>query len=257
MNQKVNTMKKGFTLIELMLAMTFISMLLLAIALTIVQIANIYNKGLITKEVNQSSRTVSDELSLAMRSSGSFSLDPSANSYVKIVGAGNTPVGGRLCTGQYSYIWNYGTALANQDTNRNFYNGSNPSGNSVISGGVTRYEISLVKVPDAGSSYCIPNGSGAYIKVNPVGAVELLRTGDHSLVLHNLTVASVLSGKDSLSSQQLYKVSYTIGTSAILALNADQSLCNGPDVQPPLVSDLNYCAVNQFTIVLRVVSGVN
>lgn len=240
--------KKGFTLIELMLAMTFISMLLLAIALTIVQIANIYNKGIITKEVNQSSRAVSDEFSLAMRSSGSFSLDPSAHNYV------NSPWGGRLCMGQYSYIWNYGKALANQDVDRNQYSGPNPSGNSVIAGGITRYEISLVKAPDAGGAYCVPNGGGVYPKINPANTVELLRTGDHGLVLHHLTVTSVASGTDALSAQQLYKFSYTIGTSDIKALNSDQTLCSGPGVAG---SDLNYCVIDQFTIVLRVVSGVN
>jgi prepilin-type N-terminal cleavage/methylation domain-containing protein len=252
MNQKVNMItkrtQKGFTLIELMLAMTFISMLLLAIALTIVQIANIYNKGIITKEVNQTSRAISDEFSLAMRSSGSFSLDPSAHNYV------SSAWGGRLCVGQYSYIWNYGKALATQDVNRNQYSGPNTSGNSVTSGGVTRYEISLVKVPDAGGAYCVPNGGGVYPKINPANAVELLRTGDHGLVLHHLTVTSVASGTDALSSQQLYKFSYTIGTSDIKALNSDQTLCNGPGVPG---SDLNYCVIDQFTIVLRVVNGVN
>lgn len=254
MNQKVNQMKKGFTLIELMLAMTFISMLLLAIALTIVQIANVYNKGIITKEVNQSSRAVSDELSLAMRSSGSFSLDASAHAYVQQVGTDNKLIGGRLCMGQYSYIWNYGRALANLDTNRNQYAGPATAGNSVISGGVTRYEISFVKVPDAGGSYCVPNAGGVYPKIDPTSAVELLRTGDHGLVLHNLTVTSVPTGKDILSSQQLYRVSYTIGTPDVTAMNSDQTLCSGPGIPG---SDLNYCAVDQFTIVLRVVSGVN
>jgi type II secretory pathway pseudopilin PulG len=254
MSHKVNMMKKGFTLIELMLAMTFISMLLLAIALTIVQIANIYNKGIITKEVNQSSRAISDELSLAMRSSGSFSLNPSANQYVQNPATGGGYSGGRLCIGQYSYIWNYGKALSTQDTNRNQYTGPNTSGNTVITNGVTRYEISMVKVPDAGGAYCVPNGAGAYPKIDPTSAVELLRTGDHGLVLHNLTVTSAASGQDALSSQQLYTVSYTLGTADINALNSNQTLCSGPGVPG---SDLNYCAISQFTIVLRVVSGVN
>lgn len=245
MNQKANRQEKGFTLIELMLAMTFISMLLLAIALTIVQIANIYNKGIITKELNQTSRSVSDELSLAMRSSGHFSL---ATNYVQ------SSTGGRLCMGQYSYIWNYGKALATQDQARNLYSAAAPAGNSVIDGSTTRYEISLVKVPDAGGSYCVQNGSGGYPKIDPTNAVELLRTGDHGLVLHQLTVTSVAGGIDALSQQQLYTVSYTLGTSDINALNNTQTVCKGPGEAG---SDLNYCAVGQFTIVLRVVSGVN
>ena len=52
----------GFTLIELMLAMTFISVLLLAIAMTIIQIGTIYNRGVTLKEVSQAARSISDEL---------------------------------------------------------------------------------------------------------------------------------------------------------------------------------------------------
>ena len=93
---------KGFTIIELLLAMTFISALLLAIALTIVQVANIYNRGIILKEVNQTSRAISDELESSLRSSSTFSTEADDKRYV------NNQWGGRMCLGQYSYIWNYG-----------------------------------------------------------------------------------------------------------------------------------------------------
>jgi competence protein ComGC len=249
MNHKTNQQTtQGFTLIELILSMTFISILLLTIALTIVQIANIYNKGMITKEVNISSRTISTDLDQAIRASGSFSL---TNHYV------STSAGGRLCTGQSSYIWNYAGALSSQDTSRNKYSsGQNTAGNVVISGGVKRYEISLVKVPDSAASYCIPDGLGAYPLVNPVGAVELLRTGDHSLALHYVNVTTSPSVTDSLSAQQLYKVTYVLGTGDSNAVTGigDQILCKAPGVSG---ADNNYCNVQKFTIVLRVVSGVN
>jgi prepilin-type N-terminal cleavage/methylation domain-containing protein len=252
MNHRANIVtnrRSGFTLIELLLAMTFISVLLLTIALTIVQIANIYNRGIILKEVNQTSRSMSDELDDAMRGSSTFSIDPLARRYV------TNEWGGRMCLGQYSYIWNYGTALDNVDSNRNQYSGPNVSGNSVIdSNGTTRYEISLVKAPDAGGVYCIPNVSGAYPKVDPTGAVELLRRGDHSLMIHSFAVVSNATSKDALSSQQLYKITFTLGTDGLDALNADQSACKPPGEAG---SDLNYCAVQQFTLVIRVVSGVN
>lgn len=253
MNHKVKMTQKGFTLIELILAMTFISILLLTIALTVIQIANIYNKGIITKEVNQSSRAIADELNRSLRSSGNFSTKPGANKYVVQIGTDSKPLGGRLCVGQHSYVWNYGRALARKDANRNQYSGPSSSGNVVIESGVTRYEISFVKVADAGGALCVPGGSGKYPAVNPASAVELMRSGDHNLVLHNLTVNSFPSAKDVLSSQQLYKVSYNVGTSDIAALNNDQSLCKGPGEAG---SDLNYCSVSQFTLVLRVVSGV-
>lgn len=249
MSHEVNTMRRrGFTLVELLLAMTFISALLLAIALTIVQIANIYNRGIILKEVNQTSRAISDEIDSGLRGSSTFSLDPSARRYV------SNAWGGRMCLGQYSYVWNYGTALSSNNSNRNQYSGANTSGNVVIVNGVTSYEISFVKAPDAGGALCVPDVNGKYPNINPVGAVELLRSGDHSLAIHAFSVVSNATSKDALSAQQLYKIAFTLGTSNLTAMNADQTLCKAPGEAG---SDLNYCAVQQFTLVLRVVSGVN
>ena len=252
MNHAVNTptrSNKGFTIIELMLAMTFISILLLAIAMTIVQIANIYNKGMIVKELNITSRSINDELTTAVRSTGSFSLDPSAKSYV------NNAWGGRLCMGQYSYIWNYGSALSAVDSNRNQYSAPNSGGNIVRDdSGVIRYEIGLVKVPDSSGAYCTPDGSGRYPNINPTNAVEMLKSGDHGLVLHGLTVSSLPTAKDTLSGQQMYMFSYILGTSDLDALNATKTACKAPGEAG---ADLNYCAAQQFGLVLRVVSGVN
>lgn len=251
MNHEAKTVSRqgGFTLVELLLAMTFISALLLAIALTIVQIANVYNRGIILKEVNQTSRSLSDELGSALRGSSTFSINPTAKRYVQ------NAWGGRMCLGQYTYIWNYGSALSSVNSNRNQYSGPNTSGNIVKdSGGGTRYEISLVKAPDAGGAYCVPDVSGKYPLISPTNAVELLRTGDHSLVLHAFKVESNATSIDAVSGQQLYKITYTLGTDKLTAIKPDLTGCLPPS-DPN--SDLNYCAVEQFTLVLRVVSGVN
>lgn len=236
--------QSGFTLIELLLAMTFIAALLLTIALTIVQIAKVYNRGLILKEVNVTSRSINDELTRAFRSNTSFSTDPDAHEYVA------KDWGGRLCIGQYSYVWNYGKALASHDANRNRYTGTAVAGNTVNGSS----EISFVKVPDAGGTLCTPNGNGVYPAVPTDNTVELLRSGDHSLAIHAFSVTSSDSAKDALSAQELYKIDYTIGTSDINALNADQSSCKAPGEAG---ADENYCAVSEFTLVLRAVSGVN
>lgn len=245
----MNTKFTGFTLIELMLAMTFISILLLTIALTIVQIANIYNHGGILKEMNQTSRSITEELDGAFRSSSKFSTDPAANRYVS-----NT-WGGRLCSGQYSYIWNYGKSLSDQSTNRNQYSGFNNDGNIIkTAGSPTRSEISFVKAPDSGGSYCVPGSGGKYPLINPTGAIELLRSGDHGLVLHSFRIDSAPTAQDSLSGQQLYKITFNLGTHDVTALDSTLTACKAPGQTG---ADPNYCAVEQFTIVLRVVSGVN
>src|SRR6218665_2336873 len=110
MNQPTSMKRTGgFTLIELMLSMTFVSVLLLAIAMTIIQMATIYNKGMTVKEVNQTSRDISDDLKRSFSASQVFvvNTDPAIDStdYVRIK-LGSEIVGGRLCTGTYSYIWN-------------------------------------------------------------------------------------------------------------------------------------------------------
>lgn len=249
MNHVDNQKNKGFTLVELLLAMTFISALLLAIAMTIVQIANTYNHGMIIKDVNQTARALTTELDLAVRSSSSFSTAPADHQYV------SSPWGGRLCMGQYSYVWNYAKALSSVNPNRNMYSSINMAGNIVHDGVNTRSEISFVKILDPAGSYCVPDGSGNYPNVSPTNATELLRSGDHSLGIHAFTIAPPLaSTKDSLSAQALYQFSFTLGTSDINALNADQSRCKAPNVAG---SDPNYCSVEQFAIVLRAVSGVN
>ena len=53
---------KGFTIVELSLAMTFVSMLLLAIAMTAIQAGSLYNKGLVLESVNQAGRDIGDML---------------------------------------------------------------------------------------------------------------------------------------------------------------------------------------------------
>ena len=248
MNRVVNQKSQGFTLVELLLAMTFISALLLAIAMTIVQIANIYNHGMIIKEVNQTARTVSEELDRAVNASANFTTDPAARRYV------NNQWGGRLCTGQYSYVWNYGSSLSEQNTNRNMYSGINNAGNTTRSGSTTSSEISFVKVLDAAAAYCVPDTNGSYAPVDPANAVELLRAGDHTLAIHSFSITSSDTAKDSLSAQALYKVAFSLGTNDLAALNDDQTQCKPPNTPG---ADPNYCALQQFTLVLRAVSGVN
>jgi len=257
MNHGANMKRQqGFTIIELSLAMTFISILLLTIALTLIQIANIYTHGSIVKELNATSRAVNTELSTAIRASGDFTTTPSAHRYKEVPN-----VGGRMCLGQYSYIWNYGKSLSTSDSERNLYvaNTTPVNANMVTTDGGSRYEISFVKVPDSTNGYCTPDAEGNYKAVDPVGAVELLRTGDHGIVLHSLQVTPPeATAKDANSSQQLYKISYTLGTSNVAALNGTTTEppteCRGPGEEG---ADLNYCSIQQFTLVLRVAGEVN
>lgn len=123
--------QKGFTLVELMLGMGFVGSLLVLIAIVIIQIMGLYNKGLTLKEVNEVTRIVVRDMQQSISSADAFRLmaepqtrpdgstpDPEVALSLEAVGLSgngadyfNNPAGGRLCTGVYSYAWNTGAAL--------------------------------------------------------------------------------------------------------------------------------------------------
>ncbi len=227
--------QKGFTLIELLLAMTFISFLLLAIAMTIIQISTVYNHGLTLKDVNQTGRTLSTELEQGISQTVPFAIDGSATSRYKV-----QDWGGRLCLGKYSYIWNYGKDItANNPLSLNTYKDS--TGNQ---------PIRFVKVPDANAAYCADLSK----LVDTNGAIELLSVGDHSLTIHNFSISSADTASDSATGQRLYSISLTVGTNDQNALVPDASACKTPGSSG---ADPAYCAIQQFNFTARAGNIVN
>lgn len=217
----------GFTLVELMLAMSFISLLLMGIAVTTIQISRIYDKGITLREVNQAGRTVSDELQRTIASSTPFDADPASPTSRYIVRQG----GGRLCVGRYTYAWNYGSALrggAGAPAIFNTYQDSQP--------------VRFAKVDDPSASLCVdPN-----LDINRSQATEMLSAGDRDLVLHTMTVTR---GSNDLDiGQALYAISLTIGTNDKAQLTTNDSSCKPPNEG---AGNEDYCSVNQFDIVAR------
>jgi len=139
--------------------------------------------------------------------------------------------------GQYSYIWNYGKALANKalanNTTINEYSGAKTD------------KIHFVKALDPSSTYCaLPNSN-----INPGGGVvELLDVGQHDLAIHHITITTTDTAADTSTGQQLYYVTLRIGTNDQNSLNIGNTACLVPSDQD---SDPSYCAVNQFKITTR------
>lgn len=224
---------QGFTLIELMLSMTFISILLIMIAMTTIQISHIYNKGLTLREVNQVGRTVSSELQRSIGSSVPFDVtkqnlvSPSPTSrYVDIA-----TQGGRLCVGRYAYAWNYGQALQPGGTVYNVY-----------TGGDVNIPIRFVKVNNPSSSLCID----PTLNIVKADSTEMLSSGDRDLVIHALTVSKTASEVE--IGQALYAISITIGTNDKAQLTTNSASCVPPAEG---AGNQDYCSVNQFDIVAR------
>jgi len=236
--------QKGFTLIELMLAMTFISILLLAIAMTIIQIGTIYNRGMTLKEVNQVSRSLNSELSRGISSSEAFSL---STKYVLAPNSSDPdPAGARLCLGQYSYIWNYGKAIQDNSNNLTKFE-NNPTAT-----------VRFVKIPDAAGIYCAKNGTALLYKniraADAPNATELLKSGDRTLTMHQFSIRTGSNAADKATGQQLYSILYTIGTGDVKALTTDRTTCLPPN-DPN--ADFAYCTVQQFSLVVRAGDRVN
>lgn len=222
---------KGFTLIELMLAMTFIAVLLVAVAMTTIQVSNIYNKGITLREVNQAGRTLSDELQRNIASSEPFDATPKvdaspATATSKYVVRNE---GGRLCLGSYSYVWNYGKTLVGPEGGIfNKYTDGSP--------------VSFAKVADANSSLC----ANPALAINRDNATEMLSSGDRDLVVHSFAIAQTTT--DAALGQALYAISFTIGTNDREQLTTGDTSCKPPSEG---VGDEDYCSVNQFDLVAR------
>ncbi len=219
--------KSGFTLIELMLSMAFVSILLLAIAMTVIEMSSIFNKGLTLKEVNQVGRSITGELKSTIAATSPFNIKAGPSSRYII-----QDWGGRLCVGQYSYIWNYGKAISTGDITRlNVYSDSS---------NILRF----VKAIDPNASYC----TDITKKVVSADAVELLNVSEHDLSIHSFLISTSDSATDLKTEQQLYNVEFTIGT------NNQDALTNGSGTwqckAPGQVgADLTYCSLSTFNIV--------
>ena len=108
--------------------------------------------------------------------------------------------------------------------------------------------INFVRVVDDGGSFCA--SSGGNYETN-IGADRQLMSmldekGDQGVVLaiHELGIEPVLANNN--SSEALFRVNYTIGTSA-------KAEINGQQCRPPADGSANdqFCAINQFEMIVR------
>lgn len=213
--------QKGFTLIELMLSMAFISVMLMAIALCILQMSTIYSRGETLRQINQASRVISADMQRTIGGADTAAMQ-----------LGAVTNNGRLCTGQFSYVWN---VAPNEDGSPKYPNNRYEGNND---------PIRLIRVTDSGGIYCTdPNR-----RIDPVTAspVELLASGDRTLQVRKLTATA---GRESaITGQRLYTVGIMLGTDNVNAIDSTTDSCKPPT---DLQSDLTYCAVNEFSITVR------
>lgn len=232
---------QGFTLVELMLAMSFISVLILSIAMTVMQVSGIYYKGMTLKEVNQAGREISNDLRRTL--SAQQEINPTTD-YVEVID-GTNRVGGRLCLGTTSYLWNYGDAIQKKASSLLLKSSAS---------GATEY-VRLSKIADPTKSYCAKDATSGAISKKTIPTDELSRLnvllgngdGDLNIYMLNRPIAPT-QAYDPSTKQRLLTVGFTIGSGDYETMMPDFSKCKEPGV---LGADLQYCMVEQFSIVVR------
>lgn len=233
----------GFTLIELMLAMAFVSVLLLAIATIAIQAGKLYNRGLTLKSINQSGREISDSLRRDFLQANAGKISGNANSAVVMVQAGGADRSGRLCLGDYSYVWNVPKVVS----------GEVKAGAGIITevgGPHSGRPINFARMIDPDGMLCQKNETtGAYMSTVATDKVtHLLKpagSNDVVLAIHRLKAARVAgdSGADSL-----YRLEFVLGTSQLEAVNTANGTCKPPADNS---ENLDFCAINSFEMIVR------
>lgn len=216
--------KKGFTIIELLLAMTMVSFLMMAIAGMILQMTTLMTRGNTFRELNAAGRTVNDDFTRSFNSLSKLDWDGLRGDSL---GGGDfirNDEWGAFCTGNFSYLWNMRGSEVIQS------NGS---------------PIKLVRIRDADKRYCRASATGgatSHLSNLPANEIkEIIGNGEVDLRIFDINFELLRSDND--SGQNLIKISYVLRTAHDGEIN--QPNCN------PTNQLRDYCAINKFEVIVR------
>lgn len=272
----------GFTIIEITLAMVFIATLLMAVMTVGMQLISLYNKGLTIKDVNTVARlTVRDMQDSVAQSPSAIKLlapgDLGPRGTLELAAAEklhyfNNAQGGRLCTGSYTYIWNYQPAFSGYTPS--------PTGEHDLTQFTVRADgtfepIRFAKVPDYARALCNYDNSNPVLgerntgtRIPDVFASELQSVfgeADRNLVLYRFELTSPESLAFKTSNQgdedpvsgavntNIYSSFYTFSLVVGSSLFADEDIVD-ETCTPPAESNnsyVEYCSINQIDFVAR------
>lgn len=230
--------ESGFTIIELLLAMSFVAILLIAVVSLTINLSRIYSRGVTYKELNQVGSEISNDIRRVVSSA--------EVSNIKYV---NTDTHNRLCLGGYSYVWNE-------------LSDSNAGSQATKYGTGATLTARLLKVVDPTGKYCTKVGTPTPTlpqNVDEVGAnsvTELLKEGgNRELVVYKITVTPLQAPVSDISTataeqlsagRALYTIRLTLGT------NEESQIEAGERCKAPKDGGDEYCAINVFTTVVSV-----
>ncbi len=226
--------RRGFTLVELNLAIVFVALLLMAVATTIIAVSRTYQYGVSLKTVNQLGREVIDQMRRDISAS-----DPARAEYYYTDLGSNRGVG-RLCLGSVSYVFNSAALI-------------NAGGSSPVKDSTNRNRIiALARIDDKEGQWCQRDASDKFAKT-ALGAgdvyTEMLQDDIIAIAVHSMDMTTLLESEGAYS-EKLVNVSLVIGTNE--TQTTDGGVC-----KPPTSASENFsnCAVREFTTIVPVIGG--
>lgn len=269
--------KKAFTIIEFMLAMTFLAILLMGITTVTMRILDIYRKGLSLRAINSTGRDILNDMTRVI--SGSPIVDgvnPSATIDNGIVNVTHNDIikayrkyynetvfeygddqqtvqsGGVFCTGSYSYIWNTAPAIeiARKDPGRK---------NELFTINGDYYKFA--RIPDVDREACerVDDTSNTLktkaFTVPENDITSLITDDDSDLALYDFVILPAT--QNNITGQILYSGTFILATmrgGVNVLSNGD--FCTGTETMyskevESVNQEFNYCAVNKFNFAMR------
>lgn len=272
--------KKGFTIIEITLAMTFLAILMVSIATLIMRVTNIYQKGLAMRAINATGTEIIEDITRTV-GTASYLVDIHSQD-AELGGNGvmeydnnyklvekyyydytvynenhngknfNVQYFGVLCTGDYSYIWNTARALDPDFTTKNFIT-------------VNGEKVKMVRVYDREQTQCNKDKNGSvanlakrnYLPVTinvPVdNVVELINNDEMDLALYEFNITPAT--QSAITRQSFISANFILATrQGGININANGDFCRGEDNEFKDEYEgtmFNYCAVNKFSFSAR------
>lgn len=268
--------KKGFTIIEITLAMTFLAILMVSIATLIMRVTNIYQKGLAMRAINATGTEIIEDITRTV-GAASYLVDIHSQD-AELGGNGvmeydnnyklvekyyydytvynenhngknfNVQYFGVLCTGDYSYIWNTARALDPDFTTKNFIT-------------VNGEKVKMVRVYDREQTQCNKDKNGSVanlakrnylpvtINVPADNVVELINNDEMDLALYEFNITPAT--QSAITRQSFISANFILATrQGGININANGDFCRGEDNEFKDEYEgtmFNYCAVNKFS----------
>lgn len=231
--------QSGFTLIEVTLAIAFLSILLIAILLITVAAGKLYIKGDTNKTINQSGRDFSDTIRRDFLTTGMSMISPT----IKINGGTPTTFSGRICLGTVSYLWNSADLL--NDT-------SAQAQSATVTMGTANTPVKFARIVNPQQPYCDKDPvSGRYPMNIPSTerAADLFGGTGRDYALYAMTLNPIAATGD----RGMYQITYTLGTNEKGTTQKDATnsytQCATND---SVTANFNYCSVDDFDMIVRV-----